>query len=385
MAPTSRGRAAGYRRSRVSSILVGISIAVVTLELVCVSSVTIGMVGSQGSVAVPRLVSSTVGIDSAGAAELLSAEHSLNSSHSPAASKKGPSARWGAAMTYDLKNGYVVLFGGETGTGYLNDTWKFAAGVWTKLSPTSHPSARSLAAISYDAKDGYVVLFGGVVNGMYLDDTWKFVGGQWTNLSPTKHPAARSVAAMSYDAGDGYVVLFGGISSSGATLGDTWTYLGGVWTKLSPSTHPSARYGAGLTDDTGDGYLLLFGGCGSENGLCAKPVHDTWSFADGSWMQLSPSKSPSSRGGMVLVDDVSAGYVVMFGGSNNTTVFGDTWTFLAGKWTHLSLSVSPSARAVPGAAFDDQDGAVVIFGGLKLPFAPVNNTWSFSAGAWSKV
>lgn len=113
---------------------------------------------------------------------------------SPASS---PGARSWSSMTYDVKDGYAVLFGGctydcET---YYGDTWTFSGGQWTELSPSASPSARAAISIAYDVKGGYVVLFGGTQGGgeyggpavtgssAYLGDTWKFANGSWTLLS----------------------------------------------------------------------------------------------------------------------------------------------------------------------------------------------------------
>ena len=46
-----------------------------------------------------------------------------------------PDARYGAGLVYDAKDGFVVLFGGGTGTTVLGDTWEFTHGSWIQLFP----------------------------------------------------------------------------------------------------------------------------------------------------------------------------------------------------------------------------------------------------------
>jgi len=138
-------------------------------------------------------------------------------------SESSPVARAGAAMTYDGKDLYVVLFGGFNGSAYLSDTWEFSHGMWVQLSPVQSPSARANATMAYDPVDKYMVLFGGYDGTHTLGDTWKFVGGAWTQLSPATSPSARMDSTMSDDAADEYLVLFGGSSESGP-LGDTRTF-----------------------------------------------------------------------------------------------------------------------------------------------------------------
>jgi hypothetical protein len=146
-----------------------------------------------------------------------------------------PAAAFGAMMKYDPTDGYVVLFGGRGASGafdYLSTTWKFVGGTWTKLAPSSHPSGRFFAAMAYDSKDGYIVLFGGFKVSGVLGDTWTFSGGTWKKLTPSPSPSGRDSAAMAYDPIDGYTVLFGGYGSSSTPLSGTWTFVGGSWAKL---------------------------------------------------------------------------------------------------------------------------------------------------------
>jgi len=48
-----------------------------------------------------------------------------------------------ATMVYDVRDGYVVLFGGFTGAAFLGQTWKFSASTWTLLHPSVSPPARA--------------------------------------------------------------------------------------------------------------------------------------------------------------------------------------------------------------------------------------------------
>jgi hypothetical protein len=77
--------------------------------------------------------------------------------------------------------------------------------------------------MTYDPKDGYGVLFGGDNNSSswVYGDTWKFQNGNWTNITPSLSPSARGFASMTYDAQDGYVLLFGGGGGAQQFWGDT--------------------------------------------------------------------------------------------------------------------------------------------------------------------
>lgn len=373
------------RVGRARSLLAALAIAFAAIELLSVAAGGVAAGPPRSVTGSLTNTSAMSGMDSRASVELSAATQSLSVASRVAANGPAPSPRWGSAMAYDSKNGYVVLFGGYNGSSYFNDTWKFSAGVWSKIPSVLQPPARAGASMTYDAKNGYVVLFGGVNRTGALLDTWKFVGGQWTKLTATTQPAARFLASMTYDANDGYVVLFGGVNKTGSLLADTWKFVGGVWTKLVVATHPSARYAAGMTDDSASGYLLLFGGCHSTAEYCGTPLNDTWTFAAGSWKKLAPTLSPSARGGMLLVADPSDGYILMFGGSTDTKALRDSWSFSGGTWSPITTTKSPSARVLPGAAFDAKTSEVVLFGGTGVPLTPLGDTWMFSGGTWTKT
>src|SRR6266513_3056177 len=104
-----------------------------------------------------------------------------------------PPARSYLAMTYDPASGKVIMFGGDNGTTYLNDTWGFDGTTWTQIATQSAPPARAAAQMTYDSVTQKVVLFGGF-NGTYLSDTWLWDGStlQWTQATPQHHPSAVS-------------------------------------------------------------------------------------------------------------------------------------------------------------------------------------------------
>lgn len=128
-----------------------------------------------------------------------------------------------------------VLFGGQSGSDVLGDTWIFRNGGWSKLAPHFTPSPRTSVAMQTVAQDGVydveVLLFGGArADGSLSDETWELKPNlEWSDISllSTKRPAARRDAAMT---GFGLgVALFGGEGQSGL-LGDLWIWNGRAWT-----------------------------------------------------------------------------------------------------------------------------------------------------------
>src|SRR3989454_4349898 len=303
-----------------------------------------------------------------------------------------PSSFLLGSIAYDAADGYVVLFGGATSLGSINgETWKYSGGTWTQITPSSSPPARLGAGMAYDSADGYVLLFGGFDSAFKpLRDTWKFSSGSWTTLTGTNGPAARAVASMAYDAlpTDQYIVLFGGTLELPPTPGtitsalkDTWKFSGGSWQNITMVSGPSARAGASISYDAADGYIVLFGGQSPTAFL-----GDTWKFSGGSWTSISASNNPGKRtfGSMAYDAAPGDGYVVLFGGGNNTISTGfkdferDTWKFSAGSWTNITTATSPGRQFGQPIVFDAGQGD-----GYLLLFSTGLLSWKFSAGTWT--
>jgi hypothetical protein len=234
------------------------------------------------------------------------------SSFPPAAPSTGVAA---AGMAYDYKDGYVVYFGGYTGSGgspYVGSTWEYSGGCWNDLGVLStSPDGRSQFAMAWDGTDNQVVLFGGSDNGgqcsttgsvwLYLcGDTWGFSGGAWTVICNnhdtgtggsggghwcTPSPPLLTAPTMAYDPvqsdcnhggvstapATGCVFLYGGLTcASSCTTGGSevdhdidqlWEFFSDGWhsVNMTGGPPPGRDFGA-MTYDAQDGYLLLYGG-----------------------------------------------------------------------------------------------------------------------------
>ena len=322
---------------------------------------------------------------------------------SPVGSPLGRSA---VTMTYDVADGYVVLFSDGSSSVVTGDTWIFQGGHWTELSPPVAPSPRLGAYMAYDSRDGYVLLFGGWGGNSgpsEYGDTWAFSGGSWHLIIPQSScvgsggtlpcPSPRDSGSMADDPGDAMVLLFGGYGG----LGDSWGYGGGSWVNIIPLTSctsnggsmacPSPRDGAPMAWDPALGGDVLFGGSG--------PLNDTWLFRAGSWQQLiaptactpvsGPTPCPSAREESSLSYDASDGYLLMFGGYNGSADLSDSWAFYAGSWHPLPAAsgcrLCPPTRSGAGLAYDPALGGVLMFGGY--PYR--GDSWIFTGGSWTTV
>jgi hypothetical protein len=335
----------------------------------------------------------------------------IQSGWNPPANESGPNGRQAAAMTYDARDGFPILFGGYNETAYTkevnySDTWIQIAGVWN-LTSGPGPSARYGASMVYDSADSYVLLFGGWQIGpsgtIALRDTWNytFTNG-WKQLHPTSSPTGRGGAAMTFDSTSGKVIMFGGANVSGSTtksLCDTWGFVGGSWTKYAtascPTSGPEGRSNASFAYYPAGGYDVLFGGY---NWTSRSFLGDSWRFSGGTWTGLGGSP-PTPRADAILVFDGVDGYLVLFGGQglpcNTTTVrckqLGDTWTFMSGIWTNItgSLGAGPKLQSEAAATYDAASRYILMFGGIWAPkrtnTVSGSNEWTYWTNGWQGI
>ncbi|MCI4347984.1 MAG: kelch repeat-containing protein, partial [Thermoplasmata archaeon] len=262
------------------------------------------------------------------------------------------------------------------------------------------PSGRGYSTMTYDAQDGYVLLFGGIYGtnlgslggGTALGDTWTYQDGIWTDISPNISPSARELPFMAYDPADHEVVFFGGESSNGALgisgHGDTWTFANGTWVNitLNLSKAPSPRFRGAMAYDAYDGYLVLFGGSDPTGGSY---LSDTWKFVSNTWTSLTVTGSPPGRARASMAYDPTAKELVLFGGSTTTSSpASDTWVYKNLAWTLLSPATFPNARLYYQMTTDDALAGVILYGGgpaSATGAVAMNDTWLFKGGTWTNL
>jgi hypothetical protein len=319
-----------------------------------------------------------------------------------------PGAGWGASMTYDATDGYLLMFGGSHNP---VSSWEFLHGTWTQLNPTQTPDGRDYPSMAYDPAIGKVVLFGGHTLSLYHNDTWEYAHGQWTNVTstasptPATTPQGRAFAGMAYDPSykGGSLILFGGGYYPTFELDDTWAFLpNGTWSNITSTASPThanspiERQYPNVVYDAGDGYLLMYGGQGTAG---HGALGDTWEFSNGVWTNVTsrvPQPAPSAAGAFAY--DTGDGYAVLFSGigpnkvakgtGHTETTDNYTWTYSAGVWTNITGAVTPPPRFGAAIAYDPVDGYVVMFGGLASTGAHVptlKDTWTFEGGVWTNI
>jgi hypothetical protein len=115
------------------------------------------------------------------------------------------------------------------------------------------------------------------------------------------------------------------------------------------------------------------------------------------WTKLSGlSPHPSARFGAVMAYDPANQMIVLFGGLGARGVLlNDTWTYSAGTWTRLSTPAAPAPRVAATMVWDGADHYLLLFGGETNQSSPQGcsgsanvavycaDTWTFAHGKWT--
>ena len=233
----------------------------------------------------------------------------------------GPAPRGNFALAYDSVRNRTVLFGGAgAGGSFLGDTWEYdgATQTWTQVFPAVSPTARYNAAMTFDVARGVSVLFGGY-SGVREGDTWTWDGANWTRVA-TGGCTPRNGHAMAFDDARDVVVLFGGFN--GTRLGDTWEWNGSDWAQRS-TTGPTGRQYLGLAYHDVRERVMLFGG--QTEGCSSCREDDTWEWDGVAWTMLGDGQA-SIRDQHALVYHASTQRLMFFGGyAGGGFVLDDTW------------------------------------------------------------
>jgi hypothetical protein len=264
--------------------------------------------------------------------------------------------RPGATLGYHEARGVVILFGGLDRTTNLgsNETWQLDASGWSELFSfplNIGPVGASMAYWPNGSGAGHLVMFGGYVAGFAVSDTWTW-DGTWTGQTSVG-PTPRADAGMATDPNardllglSSSVVLFGG-ESGGFLHRDTWRWNGSSWTIVPPvGTLPPARATPIVYDSAIDRFFF-FGGYRAQDAAGVDLPGDTesWFFNRSRWadMTIASGSPPSARAGHVMGASGTSG-VMMFGGDENDT---DAWHFSGTQWTPSSPASSPEAFEEP--------------------------------------
>jgi hypothetical protein len=283
-----------------------------------------------------------------------------------------PSGRYYPAMAYDPVSRLLLLFGGMTASGTVNDTWLFDGSDWAQVQTPTAPGSRYGAAMQFDRVIKKMVLFGGTNSAhTFLSDTWLWDGASrtWTQATPAHHPPALLGAAAFTDPSGGHVSIFGGQLSSGGDVSTTYRWMGTDWKQLIPASSPTQRAFPALALDHDRNIVVLFGGLASQN------TDNTWTWNGTTWTLQNPANQPPFTYFSAAAYDRALKQVVVFGGIANGFNHDITWGWDSAEWQDLAPPTRPSARSKMALALDTALNRVILFGGTPTIGQFLDDTW----------
>lgn len=279
------------------------------------------------------------------------------------ASGSAPAPRVNAAAIYDSLYHRLVIFGGKTAAGDVNDVWAFDlnAKSWSQFNPPDpKPNIRYGAASIFDSKANELVTFAGFTDAGRFDDTWRFniANATWQAIALVTHPEKRCLHSASYDERKHRMIIYGG-QNNGA-YGDIWAFdlAKNTWIDLTPPNTPAGRWFPTNIFDAANNRVIIFGG-----NLGPAQSNETWAFnlTNNAWQQLSPSgTTPAVREGAAAIYIRSEGRMIVFGGDGDS-FFNDVWSL-----RNLSMPT-----AVENNSATDLPATFRLLGNYPNPFSPL--------------
>jgi len=306
---------------------------------------------------------------------------------------------------YDPSRQRMVIFGGWTGTHFLNDSWQLALDgtpTWSSLVAAGPPGPRRENSASYDPLRDRMIIFGGL-EAPYdqLDETWalSFQTNEWEQLNTPPPPGGPRTAHESvYDPVADRLIAYGGYGSN-AYLSSTITLsLTGppAWedpTVPASAIGPSRRREYSAVYDPAREQMLLFSGTQQsgplDRAVWALPLADP----EPEWVRHNLPGGPNPRHGHVAVWDAPRDRMLMFGGYDDVGLnySNELWqldSMPTPKWTLLTpTGTPPSTRMLCGMIHDPVRDRLIVIGGHPQY---LNDVWALplsgpNAMQWSQL
>jgi|GEM_PF-529725 len=270
-----------------------------------------------------------------------------------------------------MPNGNVVLVGGNSASGRLNDVWQSDDGgaTWTCVNASAGWPGR-VGHTAVAVGDSIVLMGGKDTDDTLLNDVWRSDdgGATWTEVNAGAGWTARhwhtSVALP-----DGSIILIGGYD--GANQNDVWRSDdgGATWEMVTTSDPIWSPRQSHTSVTMPDGSIVLMGGYDGAN------QNDVWRSDDGgaTWTEVNASSGWPAR---YLHTSVAMpdGSIVVMGGYDGAQK-NDVWRSTDGgaTWTQLPDAGWPARYLHTSVAMPD--GSILVMGGDNGSSQRLNDVW----------
>ena len=254
----------------------------------------------------------------------------------PTVSTQIPAPRFTHICMFDSLNNRMLVWSGN-GSVLYNDVWAFnlSDSTWHQLFPdgnvTGAPLKRYGVAAVFDPLNRNIISFAGFTTSGRFDDTWSFsVDNQnWTDETNLIFPLRRCLTSQSFAPDRREMIVYGGQSTG--NLNDLWTLNvdGFNWTNHTPAFPPAARHFPSNVY-CGNGHVVIFGGNSLNQGNTAGALNDLWAFSlISQTCDTIPQGSikPSARYGHTSIYIPSQDKMIIFGGQGVTSLNAETWQY----------------------------------------------------------
>ncbi len=254
----------------------------------------------------------------------------------PTVSTQIPLPRSTHISMFDSLENQLLIWSGQ-GNSLYNDVWAFnlSDSTWLELFPDGNVSGAPLkrygVASVFDPFLRNIISFAGFTTSGRFDDTWSFnVDNQnWINQTNLLFPIKRCLTSQSFAPDRREMIVFGGQSTG--NLNDIWSLNvdNYVWTNHIPLLSPVARHFSSNVY-CGNGYVVIFGGDSLSQGNTSGAMNDLWSFSLNSqeWNSLpQDSLKPSPRYGHTYLYIPSQDIMIIFGGQGISSLNAETWVY----------------------------------------------------------
>lgn len=340
----------------------------------------------------------------------------------------GPLPRSSYSMVFDTTRQHTVMFGGKSGTNYLNDTWVYDGGpnggTWSQINTPNSPPTRVLAGAAYDPLRDRVIIFGGTgldstLTAFPFLDTWEFDGTTWTQvasngpnvvkpalvydkarnkvimvatdtalathmysydpvakswseLKPSLLPDCANEGMLGYDTTRNVAVYTGGSCTNSAVTDSTFEWNGTTWTQIALNSDDGRAFGAAMAYDEAHQVMTLFGG------FFTIARYQTYLYRGGGWLSTGTDQ-PVQRSLAVFASDPVDQVIWLFGGVSTGVALTDLWSYQDGHFTSVSSATSPTSCVSPMGTWDTDRNTLVIYCGslgFVYEYVPSTNVWT---------
>ena len=281
----------------------------------------------------------------------------------------------------------MVVFGGTSLRGVLNDTWALSLDdfTWSKIETQGLlTEPRFIHSAIYDTEQDRMIVFGGYTDTeLSTNETWALSFDEpptWTRLQPSgSEPLRRYFHSAIYDPLRHRMVVFGGLSDSDVAdhLNDVWALsLDGnpEWKEMVPPAPLPPRFGHSAIYDEQNDRMVVFGGGDRADYrgdiLALSLSNQYWSQygSSGGPASQDETRPPSRYGHSAVYDPIRQRMVISGGEVDYTGPFRDTWSIdlssPLGSWEPFGvIEDAPVPRQGHAAIYDPAGQQMVIFGG----------------------